>query len=218
VLNQNLSAREELYASRAPHTRLLLGTKFALLRREFLNYRGWQRQIPEIARKVLVTLGGADPDNVTGKVIEALAPLDLEVKVVVGGSNPHLPELQEAVERMKSQPANIELVVNPADMPGLMAWADLAVAAGGSTFWELAFFGIPSILFTLAENQKDSIQKIRKAEVAIIIEDGENCSECFSKQFLANYNQRKKLKRISDSCLELIDGNGCERAITAIIN
>jgi UDP-2,4-diacetamido-2,4,6-trideoxy-beta-L-altropyranose hydrolase len=50
MLNQNISAREELYASRAPHTRLLLGTKFALLRREFLKYRGCQRQIPETAR------------------------------------------------------------------------------------------------------------------------------------------------------------------------
>jgi UDP-2,4-diacetamido-2,4,6-trideoxy-beta-L-altropyranose hydrolase len=218
VLNQNISAREELYAKRSPDTKLLLGPKFAMLRKEFLAYKGWQREIAPVAKKILVTLGGSDPNNVTLKVIQALIDFDLHVKVVVGGSNPHLPDLQQVLENKKTPPAKMELVINPADMPGLMAWADLAVAAGGSTFWELAFFGIPSILFTLAENQKDSIQKIRKAEVAIIIEDGENCSECFSKQFLANYNQRKKLKRISDSCLELIDGNGCERAITAIIN
>ena len=218
VLNQNISAREELYAKRSPDTKLLLGPKFAMLRKEFLAYKGWQREIAPVAKKILVTLGGSDPDNVTLKVIQALIDFDLHVKVVVGGSNPHLPDLQQVLENKKTPPAKMELVINPADMPGLMAWADLAVAAGGSTFWELAFFGIPSILFTLAENQKDSIQKIRKAEVAIIIKDGENCSDCFSKQFLANYNQRKKLKRISDSCLELIDGNGCERAITAIIN
>ena len=153
VLNQNISAREELYAKRSPDTKLLQGPKFALLRREFLKYRGWQRQIPEIARKVLVTLGGADPDNVTGKVIEALVPLDIEVKVVVGGSNPHLLELQQAVVSLRTQPAKIELVQNPTDMPGLMAWADLAIAAGGSTAWELAFMGLPFFTIILAENQ-----------------------------------------------------------------
>ncbi|MFM8983469.1 MAG: UDP-2,4-diacetamido-2,4,6-trideoxy-beta-L-altropyranose hydrolase, partial [Spartobacteria bacterium] len=177
VLNQNISAREELYASRAPHTRLLLGTKFALLRREFLKYRGWQRQIPETARKVLVTLGGADPDNVTGKVIEALAPLDLEVKVVVGGSNPHLPKLQQVVESLKTLPAKIELVVNPTDMPGLMAWADLAIAAGGSTAWELAFMGLPSLFVILADNQVAIATELESAGFGVCLGKGIDLKE-----------------------------------------
>src|SRR5262245_44166362 len=53
VLNQNLHAGPELYADRAPHTRLLLGTRFALLRREFWNWQQWKRIVPEVGRKVL---------------------------------------------------------------------------------------------------------------------------------------------------------------------
>ena len=162
VLNQNISAREDLYRNRAPHTQLLLGPKYALLRKEFLKYRGWKREIPEVARKVLVTLGGADPDNVTQRVIEAMAGLDLEVKVVVGGSNPHLPNLREAVKNLKSSPARFELVVNPTNMPELMMWADVAVAAGGSTSLELAFFGLPTLYFILADNQKENTERIQR--------------------------------------------------------
>jgi len=222
VLNQNLSAREELYASRAPHTRLLLGTKFALLRREFLNYRGWQRQIPDVARKVLVTLGGADPDNVTGKVIEALAPLDIEVKVVVGGSNPHLPELQKAVETMKAQPAEIELVINPADMPGLMAWADLAIAAGGSTAWELAFMGLPSLFVILAENQVGIATELESAGFGVCLGRGIDLGiEAFSGRistreqnpniFFDFMNNKSLRQQISLDCKNLVDGGGAKR-------
>jgi UDP-2,4-diacetamido-2,4,6-trideoxy-beta-L-altropyranose hydrolase len=210
VLNQNLPAREELYASRAPHTRLLLGTKFALLRREFLNYRGWQRQIPEIARKVLVTLGGADPDNVTGKVIEALAPLDIEVKVVVGGSNPHLPELQQAVEGMKTQAAKIELVINPADMPGLMAWADLAIAAGGSTAWELAFMGLPFFTIILAENQVHLANALDSLGATTCLGwDLKTAAFCYTKTIKSLIKNRKKRFIMSCKSAQLVKNTEC---------
>jgi len=153
VVNQNLGADERWYADRAPDTRLLLGPRFALLRREFADAAGWERTIPEVARKVLVTLGGADPDNATLTVIQALGRVaveGLEAIVVVGGSNPHLESLEEAVRRSS---ARIELPVDVTDMPALMRWADVAVAAGGTTSWERAAFGLPGLVLVLADNQ-----------------------------------------------------------------
>lgn len=214
VLNQNISAREELYASRAPHTRLLLGTNFALLRREFLKYRGWQRQIPEIARKVLVTLGGADPDNVTGKVIQALASLDIEVKVVVGGSNPNLPKLQKAVESTKAQPAKIELVQNPMDMPGLMAWADLAIAAGGSTAWELAIMGLPSLFVILAENQVGIAAQLESAGFGVCLGRGVDFdNQEFQIALRRVFENPAERNRTSIAGRNLVDGMGCHRTV-----
>lgn len=87
VLNQNISAEEEWYQHREPYTQLLLGTRYTLLRREFWQWQGWQRTVPPVAKKVLVTLGGADPDNVTLKVIQSLQIVEveeLEAVVVVG--------------------------------------------------------------------------------------------------------------------------------------
>lgn len=154
VLNQNLSAHESLYRNRAEHTRLLLGGRFVLLRREFVKWRGWRRDIPEVAHKVLVTLGGSDPDNVTLRVVQILRQMqleDLEAVILVGAANPHRDELEAAVRSAST----LRLQVNATDMPGLMAWADVAVAAGGTTTWELAFMGLPSLLLVLAENQRE---------------------------------------------------------------
>jgi len=69
VLNQNIHADEDLYRNRASYTKLLLRTRYVLLRREFLRWQGYKREIPEIARKMLVTMGGSDPQNVTLKVL-----------------------------------------------------------------------------------------------------------------------------------------------------
>lgn len=153
VLNQNLHAAQLNYSCES-YTRLLLGTRYVLLRREFLKWRAWRREIPESARKVLVTLGGGDPDNVTLKVIRALQQVDvegLEVAVVVGAGNPHFGELQSAI---RNPQLAIRLIQNVTDMPELMAWANVAVSAAGSTCWELAFMGLPSLLLALAENQR----------------------------------------------------------------
>lgn len=154
VLNQNIDAEESLYALREAHTSLLLGTRYVLLRREFWPWLGWRRQVLPVARRVLVTLGGADPDNVTLKVMRGLCRLaiyNLEVIVVVGASNPHYQALQAAAHGSRFE---TRIVRNVSNMPDLMAWADLTVSAGGSTSWELAFMGVPSISIILAPNQR----------------------------------------------------------------
>jgi UDP-2,4-diacetamido-2,4,6-trideoxy-beta-L-altropyranose hydrolase len=162
LLNQNLGA-EKLKYNCDSDTTLLLGSRYALLRQEFLAWRGWQRDNTDVAQKVLVTMGGGDPDNVTLKVIHALERVGvdgLEAVVVVGGRNPHFQRLESAVHDLK---VPVRLVQNVANMPELMAWADVAVTAGGSTCWELAFMGLPSVVLILAENQR-SIAEILDAD------------------------------------------------------
>lgn len=167
VLNQNLHAEETLYQDREPYTRLLLGTRYVLLRREFWPWRDRQRRIAPDARKVLVTLGGGDPDNVTLKVLEALGQVQLEgleVRAVVGASNPHYQDLQSAARQL---PYSLRLEQNVTNMPELMAWADLAITAGGSTCWELAFMGLPGLIIILADNQRPVGQWLDQSGIGV---------------------------------------------------
>jgi UDP-2,4-diacetamido-2,4,6-trideoxy-beta-L-altropyranose hydrolase len=76
VLNQNLYAPKIDYCWRADYTRLLLGTDYALLRREFWGRQAGQRATAPVAGRVLVTLGGSDPANVTLKVVQALGQVE----------------------------------------------------------------------------------------------------------------------------------------------
>jgi len=154
LVNQNIQSLEIRYDCDG-NTVKLLGPGYVLLRREFLKYRGFDRKATfEKARNILITLGGADPDNVTLKVIKALNMLkdpDFDVSLVVGPSNPHKEILKSAVLHT---PCSMRLLDNVEDMPSLMVWADLAVSAGGSTCWELSFMGLPFVAVIIAENQE----------------------------------------------------------------
>jgi UDP-2,4-diacetamido-2,4,6-trideoxy-beta-L-altropyranose hydrolase len=212
VLNQNISAREGLYARSNSSVQLLLGPSFALLRREFADHRGWVRAIPNEAKKLLVTLGGADADNVTKKVLDAVAGSGFEVKVVVGGSNPHLPELRQAAEAATRGETRVELVVNASDMRVLMQWADMAVASGGSTSWELAFTGLPSMFMILADNQEENARQLER----------QGCGLCLGKPSTCDVNRlrttfhllgghRELRASFASRGQELVDGKGSER-------
>lgn len=209
ILNQNFHAMAELYTRRAPHTRLLLGTRYALLRQQFDDWRGWNREFPAVARKVLVTLGGSDPDNVTGQVVEALAQISgLEVKVLIGGSNPHREQLQSKIQNAKSK---ISFAVDAPNMPELMAWADTAIVAGGTTCWELAFMGLPSLLLLVADNQRDVVQSLCATGVA-----RETTPARVATDLSLLQRDTDGRRAMSQRARRLVDGQGTSRVVDCL--
>jgi UDP-2,4-diacetamido-2,4,6-trideoxy-beta-L-altropyranose hydrolase len=217
LLNQNINAVDLDYHTNS-ETKRLLGTTYALLRREFRNVD--ERHplcFPEIGRKILVTLGGADPDNTTLRVIEALKQVnipDLQVKVVVGSANPHLASLQQAVELL---PFDLRLLTDVKDMPGLMRWADLAVSAASSTCWELCSLGVPLLSVILAENQVGLAGRLEKSGAS------KNMGWHYQLDMVGFAGEIRNLLnnevlRNSLSChaLKLVDGRGSFRVVEII--
>jgi UDP-2,4-diacetamido-2,4,6-trideoxy-beta-L-altropyranose hydrolase len=216
VLNQNLHAKEGLHARREAYTRLLLGNRYVLLRREFLKWRGWKREIPDMARKLLVTLGGSDPDNVTLKVILAIQGMavdGLEAVVVAGPSSARYEELQSAIQASQ---APLRLARDVMDMSEWMAWADVAISTGGSTCWELAFMGLPSVLLVLAENQRGNAEGLDEAGVSVNLGWHESLSAndiaLAVSHLLVAAKARGQMARRGQ---ELIDGQGAARVLMA---
>jgi len=212
VLNQNLHADESMYPNKEPYTKLLLGTKYVLLRREFLKYRNWKREIPDVARKVLVTMGGSDPDNVTLKVIKALQQTDidnLQVIVVVGASNPHYEKLQKVASECQFK---IELRRNVTNMPELMSRADVAVASVGTTSWELAFMRLPPAILVLADNQEKAANLLTKKKIVLLLGYGSNAKLHSVAQVVKKLLLNRELRQeLSHNGLLLVDGSGSIR-------
>jgi UDP-2,4-diacetamido-2,4,6-trideoxy-beta-L-altropyranose hydrolase len=199
LLNQNIHAPDLKYRC-DEDTTLLLGARYVLLRREFLKYHDFKRQTPDRAKNILVTLGGADPDNVTLKVIEALSLLnepDIAVRIVIGPVNLHLEMLRKALALAHFQ---AELLINPPNMPELMAWADMAVSAGGSTCWELAFMGVPSIVLVLAENQEAVAEYLMNKKAVLNLGIFAECSK----------------EHISDACKKLISSSTTRASLSQL--
>jgi UDP-2,4-diacetamido-2,4,6-trideoxy-beta-L-altropyranose hydrolase len=214
VLNQNVHASEALYSSRDASTRLLLGPRFALLRREFTSWRGWRREIPVVARRVLVTLGGSDPDNVTKRVVRAtLAVPSLDATVVVGGNNPHKQQLRELVGAQQ----NVQLVENVPNMPELMAKSDVAISGAGTTSLEMCFLGLPALLIVLADNQRPIAEELNRRGVAIDLgEAAEIRSSSLSPCLTDLISSQGTRKAMSERGRELVDGHGAERVVRAL--
>jgi len=212
VLNQNICATTAMYERRDSSTQLLLGPEYVLLRPEFLGQSA-AREIPAIAKKLLVTMGGSDPDNVTGKVLRVLAnsKKPLEVKVVIGGGNPHVEELAILAGRL---PLDIQVERNPRDMAPLMNWADVAISAAGSTCWELAFMGVPAIVIPISSDQRGIAESLGERRIAANLGWHANLSEKTTIDALERLlEDRERRAAFIAFGRSLVDGRGAERVV-----
>ena len=213
VLNQNLHGREGMYVNKEPYTELLLGTRYVLLRQEFLRRRE-EKKAPKVANKLLVTLGGSDPNNVTLKVIRALQQgeiCDMEITVIVGGSNPHLQELQSAIRDSR---LTIRLESNVTNMSALMAWADMAISSASCTSLELAFMGVPTLLLELAPNQHYAAEGLDTARVAINLGRAEHLSSsAIAREIMRLQLAMSKREEMAQRGRQLVDGKGTHRTL-----
>lgn len=217
LLNQNLRA-EQLQYPCEPDTRLLLGTRYVLLRREFLTRGDRQREIPEVAKRVLVTLGGSDPENHTLKVIQALQKVDvpnLEATVVVGASNARADALEKAIKQSRIP---VQLVRDAWNMPELMSQADAAVSGFGITCWELAYMGVPTLAVITMPNQAVNAKAIQKSGMALTFNlknDRAPIQTSLLQDLLTNAQARTAMSRMGRV---LVNGHGAKNVAKAILD
>lgn len=153
LINYNLTALDLAAGYRAAAQRgvkLLLGPGYAPLRPQFCGLP--VRKVKRAAADILVSTGGADPENLALGLLRALAGRNfgaLRWHFVVGALNPHRSEL----ERLAAGLPGVELHSNVQDMAGLMLRCDVALSAAGSTLYELCAAGLPTVTYTLADNQ-----------------------------------------------------------------
>jgi len=142
----------------------LFGPGHALLRQEFIDAARTSRERGGTIRRILVFYGGADPDNLTGRTLDALAPRlgpELEADIVIGAINPHVDALRA---RCDSQP-HVRLHVQAGNMAELIGAADLAFGACGTATWERCLLGLPAVVVVLADNQRESTQALVESGV-----------------------------------------------------
>jgi UDP-2,4-diacetamido-2,4,6-trideoxy-beta-L-altropyranose hydrolase len=140
----------------------LLGPRYALLRPEFAAARKTLRRRDGRVRRIFVFFGGSDLSNETAKTLEAIRLLnrtEVAVDVVVGASNPKGDQIREICQRMPNTCFHLQV----GNMAELMALADLAIGAGGTTTWERCCLGLPTLALVLADNQREIVEAMSAA-------------------------------------------------------
>jgi UDP-2,4-diacetamido-2,4,6-trideoxy-beta-L-altropyranose hydrolase len=146
VINQNPHATAEMYSHLLGKPRLLLGLQYALLRREVRE--ATKQSINPVAGKVFVAMGGSDFLQLTSPIVDGLKDLDIEICVAVGPTNSQRQQIEETV---RSIPRS--RMIPQTDYITELASSSLAILAAGSSLWEAAALGVPSIGLIVADNQ-----------------------------------------------------------------
>jgi len=216
ILNQNVYA-PALHYPCPQATNLLMGTPYALLRTEFAAYEDFSRPVPAVGKRVLITLGGSDPANQTLKAlraIEALHDPELEVICIAGATNLHIASIEVEAQ---GATGNVSLIRDSPSMSELMAWADVAITAAGSTCWELAFMGLPALLMVIADNQTLIADGMEKAGAAMNMGWAADIREkALTKELKRLLQDQGRRSAMSAQGRLLVDGQGASRVLSAM--
>jgi UDP-2,4-diacetamido-2,4,6-trideoxy-beta-L-altropyranose hydrolase len=166
LLDQNYSTEGgRRYFNLVPETcTRLIGPRYALLRPEYAAYRKTMRPRDGQVDRVLVFLGGSDPQNLTGMALEALSQSELShlaVDVVVGANNIY----KDSIARQAMHRPLTTLHGSLPHLADLMSQADLAIGAGGATTWERMCLGLATVVITNAENQRSVSEALAEAQL-----------------------------------------------------
>jgi UDP-2,4-diacetamido-2,4,6-trideoxy-beta-L-altropyranose hydrolase len=141
--------------------RLLLGPRYALVRREFVAARKTLAARDGTIRQVLVSLGAFSAQYDVPKILEGLArtsALDGVTVHVLGESG---------VSLMQVPALDVRLHGFTADSASLMVGSDLAIGTPGSSAWERCCLALPTVVVVVAENQVPVAERLERSGCAV---------------------------------------------------
>ena len=162
----------------------------------------------ESLKRINIFMGGADLHNITTKVIDLCNNfnndnnLNIIFDVIIGKSNKNYIQIKEKIKKLK----NFNIYYDLNFIGNILALADLAIGAPGTTSYERCITQTPSLMICLAENQKTVIQKFIDSKTSIYIGD---IYSNYENQLLFNLNylnnNPKELKIMSNNCKKFIN-------------
>jgi len=216
LVNNNLYAHTIDYCT-DEDTQFLLGTEFVLLRAEFDDYHDVTRSNPEKALRILVTFGGSDNEGVSVSTTKALKLIDESfIATIITGRS--FKDGECLASEIGIDPRFI-VIPDASDMARRMSWADMAIASPSTTFYELMFLRVPSILVQQAENQAPISEYAGRNGLAVSLGestdfDVQHLSEKI-RSFMLNKEERDRICARID---EVVDGLGRFRLAQEILN
>ena len=219
LLDQNVLDDDQAYENLVPlGCSRLLGPRYALLREEFGKERANCVARDRAFKRVLINFGGSDPTQEVGKAIDAFlaAPLDESVcaDVIFGPAN------SNAISIMQRYGGNrrLNLVTHTERMAAVMAEADLAIGAGGVSMWERACLGLPSIVVTVADNQRTGAEWLAARGGHLLLGESATVTVQHIAQALGCLADNPRLRALfARTGAALVDGRGCERVAARLL-
>lgn len=195
----------------------VVGPKFFPLRPDLARVAELGRTGAEKVRRLLITMGGSDPERQTARVARlARGVRGLEaVDVVLGPAFGPADDVREAV----AGDPRFTIHRAPENYADLVAQADLAVSGAGTSAMELMACGVPTVLMTLADNQRATEAAVRRHRCGIAVGDCRRVSDDDIRDAVESLVRDDIARRgIVASGRRLVDGRGGERLARFLVN
>ena len=231
LLDQTYGRVKQDYQKLVPkECNLLLGQSFILLRDEFYQNRelakenrfnkALQTQSKQNKHnKVLISLGGTDPDNMASQILSWLiknntANNELSVCLVASATSHFLDGLQSLTQAHSW----INIVTQPPSMAALMLDATIAIGSSGATAWERCCLGLPTLSIISAANQQLVSHNLQAAGAIINLGWFSELTETGFNNALNTllYNQQQYQKMVSHS-FACCDGLGVNKVVKRVM-
>lgn len=204
LLDQTLDLDAASYRPLVPaHCRILAGIEYALLDARFAELRT-SITAPDPDR-LLVSMGAIDTRNTTLGILSTLDRMahPPQVTVLLGTRSPH----HAGVAAFTAERDWIDHLAFARDFADLMAAHGTAIGAPGSTAWQRACLGIPSIMIPIAANQTRACAALAARGAGLVIEPPRISTELLPALAELRGNHDAWRRR----CMEICDGRGAER-------
>ena len=162
--------------------------------------------VPAVGRRVVVCFGGADPGDVTGRLVGALAALDADVEVIVGPSY-----------RSSTEGSPMAVIRDPADLVDRIAGADLVLLGAGTMKFDAACLGRPAILLAVADDQLPVGPAFAATGAARFLGDGRTIEpERVVREISELLRDHAAREQLGARAAEVVDGEGAHRIATVL--
>lgn len=222
VVNFNICQDEDFYESLAQRkTAYYIGPKYMLHPENMHEYWKKVKYIPEICKTIFINQGGSDPFGLTIKVIKALESLKLKQKIVVvigpAVLDQHKKEIKQISTGLKNR-FQLEWSIGQERMFDLMKESDLAITAAGNTLYELAIFGVPSIVICHHERHNQVASRFAEKKAVVNLGVGLNLNEDNIAETVDRLlGSRETRYLLSVNIKEIVDGLGSKRVAEAVL-
>lgn len=196
--------------------KLLLGADYIPLRPEFSEE---PIEIKDKVENVFITTGGTDEFGMVVDLVNTLSSdafRYLKKNVVVG----KFFKDDDKIAELSAEYGNIDFYKDVKDICSIMKACDVAISAGGTTLAELSACGIPTICFSVADNQLGGVKAYSDRKIMYYagdVRDSKRNIIAFVRARLMKMVYEKDLREnFSREARKYVDGQGAIRIAKVI--
>lgn len=199
-------------SSTSPASRVILrdGLEYAIIADRFKPFRHAPRLAADQVKRLIVIMGGADPNALTVKAAKLLKNVTkpLEVDFIIGPLNAYATDVREAAGALSLH--SVRVLESPGNIPELMNRADAAISGCATTFFELSYLGVPAMV--MAQNPMESrfCEYLEQRKLALYARQMEHDNALATFEALFAKETRQRLVQTQQATF---DGQGPKRIL-----